>query len=98
MTHEELVIRAGRWLLNTKKCKFVAINRKPQSTLEHPDAIGWLPNGESISVECKVGLGDLRADKYKPWRRQSKGMGFYRYYMVPETLEESCPARITNSS
>ncbi len=76
--------------------KFVAVNRKPWSVSEHPDAIGWLPNGESIGVECKVSVSDFRADHYKPWRKHSKGMGFRRYFMVPTGLIDggSCPAGI----
>lgn len=94
MTHDELVERAGRWLLNTKRCKYVAVGRKPWSTSEHPDAIGWLPNGESIVVECKVSCQDLSADYRKSWRKHSKGMGFRRYYMTPHGLLASewyCP-------
>lgn len=86
MTHYDLVDRAGRWLLNTKRCKLVVVNAKPFSCVEHPDAIGWNAVGESIVVECKVSTPDFRADHYKKWRASSTGMGFYRYFMTPPGL------------
>ena len=89
MTHDELVDRAGRWLLNTKRCKWAATHRQPWSTSEHPDAIGWFPDGSSVVIECKVSEVDLRADRYKSWRKTSKGMGFYRYYMTTADITEA---------
>jgi len=85
-THQALVERAGRWLLNTRRCKLVIIEAKPYSCDEHPDAVGWLPDGVSIVVECKLSLPDYRADYGKRWRKTSTGMGAYRYYMTPPGL------------
>jgi len=89
MTHAELVDRAARWLLNTRRCKLVIVGAQPWSCHEHPDAIGWLPLGESIVVECKVSLQDFRADHYKRWRMTTTGAGFYRYYMTPSGVQSS---------
>ncbi len=86
MTHAELVERAGRWLLNTRKCKLVILEPKPWSCKEHPDAIGWTVNGESIIVECKASRDDFRADSYKKWREFGNGMGFRKYYLTPAGL------------
>ena len=88
MTHDELVERAGRWLRNTRQCKIVLLEAKPPSCDEHPDAIGWLSNGESLVVECKASLDDLRRDANKRWRRHNSGMGFCRYYMISDKLIE----------
>lgn len=86
MTHAELVERAGRWLRNTCRCKLVILEPKPWNCHEHVDAIGWTPEGESIVVECKVSLTDFKSDWNKPWRRNSIGMGFRRYYLTPPYL------------
>ena len=83
MTHSELVIRAGRWLKNTMKCKLVVLEPEPWNCHEHVDAIGWTPFGDSISVECKVSRADFIGDKRKDWRLTSIGMGARRYYLTP---------------
>lgn len=84
--HGILVERAGRWLRNTKHCKCVRTEPKPWQCLEHPDAIGWLGNGQCIVIECKASLSDYQADNRKSWRNMSLGMGFLRYYMVGAEL------------
>lgn len=88
LTHDDLVLRAARWLLNTKKCRFVTYNTKPWSCSEHPDAIGWDSVGQSIVVEVKMSRADYYADRSKPWRSSGRGMGFYRYYLTPPGLLE----------
>jgi len=70
MTHNELVERAGRWLLNTMRCKLVILEPKPISCDEHPDAIGWDRHGNSIVVECKISKADFYADRRKKWRER----------------------------
>ena len=93
-THAQLVERAGRWLLNTKRCKMVMLEPKPRSCHERPDVIGWRPTGESFLVECKTSYSDYLADGRKEWRRWSEGMGLFRYYLSPPnvlpTLEKPC--------
>jgi len=85
VTHRELVRRAARWLLGAR-CKLVVINAKPWGCAEHPDAIGWTPDGESVVVECKMSVADFLADVHKRWRRIGRGMGMRKYYLVPEKL------------
>lgn len=87
-THEALVERAGRWLSNSQGCKVVLTNPKPYACLEHPDAIGWHRNGESIIVECKISRADFIRDDHKNWRCMSIGMGCRKYYFSPEGVVE----------
>ncbi len=83
MTHAELVMRAARWLRNTRGCS-VVFTEFACSGGEIPDAIGWQYQ-HSILVECKTSRSDFMADKNKPWRRMPElGMGLERYFMVPE--------------
>ncbi len=93
-THEALVDRAKRWLLNTRRCKFALTNAKPWSCTEHPDAIGWLQDGVSIVVEVKVSEDDFRADRKKTWRLGSIGMGMYRYYLTPAEFFDDYPCSL----
>ncbi len=86
MTHDELVDRAARWLLNTRRCKVVIHGAKPISCREHPDVIGWLPQGQSIVIEAKISSNDYRADWRKQWRKSSTGMGLWKYYITPPGL------------
>ena len=83
MTHDELVRRAGRWLLQTCGCAFALTELTANtSTGETPDAIGW-KGGISILVECKVSRSDFLSDKKKTFRqRPEQGMGRHRYYMT----------------
>ena len=94
MTHDDLVDRAARWLLNSFGSKLVIVNAKPWSCREHPDAIGWNQAGESVVVECKVSLEDFRAERNKPWRTHGAGLGFKRFYMIPESLWQSDRPRL----
>lgn len=87
MTHADLVIRAERWLRNTKNCGVVFTERCGSAT-EIPDAIGWIYGGRfSILVECKTSKSDFYADRRKPFRMAPEnGMGQFRYYMTPPNL------------
>ena len=79
MTHDQLCVRALRWLRNTKRCNpTFSCNA---SCPEIPDAIGWSAHG-SIVVECKTSILDFYADgeKYirytRPgWHSQIRGNG-----------------------
>ena len=83
LTHADLVMRAARWLRNTRGCS-VVFTEFACSGGEIPDAIGWQYE-HSILVECKTSRSDFSADKSKPWRRLPEiGMGLERYFMVPE--------------
>jgi len=82
MTHDELVIRAERWLLKSVGCSF-CLTELTTSIGEIPDAIGW-KFGKSILVECKASRSDFLSDKKKHFRRIPKnGIGKYRFYMCP---------------
>lgn len=81
MSHVDLVARADRWLKNTRRCAVVATERRCWQTAESPDAIGWLPDGTSILVECKTNRADFLADQRKPHRGEF-GMGRERWYLT----------------
>lgn len=87
MTHDELVKRASRWLLNTKYCSVVATELVAGGN-EIPDAIGW--HGSCcIVVEAKVSVEDFKADQHKSFRRYPEnGLGGMRYYIIPEELAD----------
>ena len=83
-THDDLVIRAERWLASVK-CK-VALREFRALTQhgEQPDAIGWM-YGKSVLIECKATRSDFLSDKRKPFRRYPEwGMGDWRLYMCPK--------------
>ena len=87
MTHDDLVIRAEKWLRNLN-CKVVI--RDPFTAYtengEQPDAIGWR-DGLSFLIECKVSRADFLADKKKSFRADpAKGMGDWRFYMCPPDI------------
>ncbi len=82
-THGELVMRAARWLKNTRKCGVVFT--EPRSfQAEIPDAIGFMGPDDSIVVECKATRSDFQQDGKKHFRiNPEQGMGDRRYYMAP---------------
>lgn len=83
MTHEELVVRAVRWL----RSKHTIVFSEMTTSGEVPDAIGWRYGCTSTLIECKISRSDFAADREKYHRRVCKeGMGQARYYMVPEGL------------
>ncbi len=89
MTHRDLVKRAEQWLRKTRRCLWTITEQYPGWVYpESPDAIGWNRWGESILVECKISRADMLADRRKPHRMwPGRGMGRYRWYMVPEELK-----------
>lgn len=87
MTHDELVLKAEKWL-KIQGCgvvfrdKFKAITHNR----EFPDAIGWR-EGLSILVECKTSRADFLADKGKLFRKTSEdGMGDWRFFLCPPDI------------
>ncbi len=85
ITHDDLVNAAGRHLAGTRRCGVVLIERG--SCSEIPDVIGWLATGHSILIECKMSLGDFRADRRKHFRRAPyRGMGSERWFLTPAGL------------
>jgi hypothetical protein len=94
-THDDLVARAGRWLVNTYGCITAFTEFMSSGTDEIPDAIGWKRNGRSILVECKTSRADYFADMKKTFRMDlNRAIGAERYYMTssglirPEELPE----------
>lgn len=85
MTHKDLVRKAGAWLRNSKHCTVVISELATTHNNETPDAIGFYSSGgSSILIECKASRADFLADKNKIFRREEeRGMGDYRYFMVP---------------
>jgi hypothetical protein len=84
--HSALVDRAVRWLRNTQRCS-IALAECGAGFGEIPDAIGWLPRGQSVVVECKTTVGDFYADRGKPSRRvDSLAIGQYRWFFTPGGL------------
>lgn len=84
MTHDDLVVRAAKWLTNIKRCSPVYTEQMTLS--ESPDAIGWTWQG-SILVECKTSISDFLADKRKPCRVDGYlGVGRERFYMIAPGL------------
>lgn len=86
MTHRGLVILAERWLLR-QGCR-VVLTERGRAGEEFPDAIGWLPNGQSLLIEAKRTRKDFlaewsRADRKAHRRIQDAGMGEFRYYLAP---------------
>lgn len=84
MTHNELVLKAEKWL-KSQGCGIVFRDpfRAATHNGEFPDAIGWR-DGLSILVECKASRADFLADKGKPFRRDPElGMGDWRFYLCP---------------
>lgn len=84
MTHNELVIRAEKWL-KQQGCKVTIRDqcRIYTSNGELPDAIGWR-DGLSILIEAKASRSDFLADKKKSFRADpTKGMGDWRFYLCP---------------
>lgn len=94
MTHDELCLRAEKWL-KSQNCGVVFHDRfQPYTpTGEQPDAIGFR-DGLSIMVECKTSRADFHADKKKKFRSNPElGMGDWRFYMCPPGVitEEDLP-------
>jgi len=85
--HDELVVRAAKWLRNSCGCSVVLTELTAfTATGETPDAIGWRSN-YSVLVECKATRGDFLADRRKPFRLSAdSGMGSYRFYLCPPGL------------
>ena len=87
MTHAELVEKARYWLVVSKGCNPVFLEKGSANHNEFPDAIGWTANA-CLLVECKSSVADFRADKKKDFRHNGEGLGDYRYFLMPRTIYE----------
>jgi hypothetical protein len=93
VTHSDLVKRAGRWLKSLGCSVILEEQVAYVYNGETPDAIGWKSN-HSIVVEVKVSRSDFLRDQKKRFRgKHLKGMGGWRFYLVPQGLlrEDECP-------
>lgn len=85
LTHDDLVLRAGKWLRSTMRCPVVLLEPGYGYVGEIPDAIGW-HRGWSCVVECKATRNDFLADRNKPARRRvaqdGGGLGAERYFLT----------------
>ena len=61
MTHDELVVRANKWLKS--RADIITSEASPWFTKEIPDALGWDSRGESTLIECKVSYADFMRDR-----------------------------------
>lgn len=87
MTHEELVLKAERWL-KSQGCGVVFRDTFKAATHngELPDAIGWR-DGLSLLIECKASKADFLADKRKRFRQNPEtGMGDWRFFLCPPDI------------
>lgn len=93
LTHSDLVKRAARWLKSIG-CAVILEEMKAYTyNGETPDVIGFKTN-RSIVVEVKSSRSDFLRDKKKRFRGEHlKGMGEWRFYLVPEGLlkADDCP-------
>lgn len=85
MTHDELIMRAVRWLKGTRKCR-VVVSEIASAHFEIPDAIGW-NSLYSVMIECKTSHSDFLRDCKKLSRLfPDCGVGNYRYYMTEPSI------------
>jgi hypothetical protein len=85
-SHSNLVTIAAEWLRKRAECSIVATELFMLDSIdsfkgERPDAIGWR-GMYSFVIECKSSRHDFLLNKKKPWY----GMGYYRYFLVPQGL------------
>ncbi len=88
MTHTDLVTLAARWLRQSGCCPI--LTERGRRGEEHPDAIGWKPDGSSILVEAKRTRKDFLAEWSRPDRKEHRrkpgGMGVQRFYIAPSAV------------
>ena len=83
MTHDELVVRAGRWLRSRRHT--VVLHEIGSDGRECPDVIGWMYRGRCTLIECKTSRADFKKDGKKRFRHQG-GMAACRWYATPPNL------------
>ena len=86
--HKELLQKAKRYLIGTRQCNPVFIERGSASLCEFPDVIGWDAR-ECVVIECKASLEDFRADKKKACRTNGDGLGSQRFFLVPIGIQQA---------
>lgn len=92
--HQELVLRACRWLKGTRRCSVVFAEMTTQSG-PVPDAIGWRGSTCEL-VECKTSMSDLRVERHKLHQRDAlSSFGNLRWFMVPLEICKDAHAHVT---
>lgn len=93
--HSDLCALAVSWLKRPYSsgghgCLVAISEPRAEDRGEMPDAIGFRAGhlAGSVVVEVKVSRSDFLADRKKPHRSGSEGMGTWRYYMAPEGIIE----------
>lgn len=84
LSHKHLCNIRREWLIRTKKCNPVFIEKGTDVAKEIPDIIGW-NRTKSILIECKTSYQDFLVDQKKE-HRQGKGMGTIRYYLCEKNV------------
>jgi hypothetical protein len=94
-THSNLIYAVSKWAVGVAGYPVCVTECKVKSTKEIPDALAFKANGNTALFEIKVSHSDFAADAGKKFRTDvDKGMGLYRYYVVPWDLvgpEEVAP-------
>lgn len=80
--HYNLCLQAAKWLQSVQGCKYVAIELITYGG-ENPDVWGT-PGWNSHIIEVKTSRSDYLKDRKKECRQPGKGMGNFRYYLLPE--------------
>jgi len=89
LTHNELVEIGAKFLMRKYPIVLTEISVWSMTVpiYETPDLLGFSYNN-SILVEVKISLSDLKKDKEKIARNRKEGVGEYKYYLFPEKLYE----------
>jgi len=88
MKHEELAVRAERWLRGARRCSVVLGRFVATGVYEVPDAIGWRGK-ESIRVECRTTRRAVMLEARRLARRDGRdSVGGQRYFLVPPRTVE----------
>ena len=86
VTHAQLVLIAGKWLRNRRRCHVVLLEHSCGA--EIPDAIGWR-HSRSVQIECKSNLPDFLRDGDKRCRKNDVRQACERYYLTPKGMLSS---------
>ena len=89
LMHKQLCEIGKLYLINSRQCNPVFIEKGSAKLSEFPDVIGW-NSSECIVIECKTSMQDYYADLKKPHREEG-GLGNLRYYLVPEEMQNIDP-------
>jgi len=86
--HDYLVARARAWLVRGGGCRFAFAEFSTWSTKFIPDALGFMEDGKTIMVECKVSRADFHGDKNKAHHKADKPVAHFQYYLCEKHVIE----------